>query len=83
MPCTGHSHQKHKRLPARGPDIWGIEAKDADTFVLDQIGLDKSRVYSRIQQIADSRHNPPTTVGDVLAELENNGLLASSAALRV
>jgi DNA-binding IscR family transcriptional regulator len=62
---------------------WNIEAKDADTFVLDQITLDKSRVYSRVQQIADSRHNPPTTMGDVLAKLENSGLLESVATLRV
>jgi predicted nucleic acid-binding protein len=71
-----------KDFPTEALSPWGIEAKDADTFVLDQIGLDKSRVYGRVQQIADSRHNPPTTVGDVLAELEKNGLLESTAALR-
>src|SRR4051812_36811462 len=62
-----------KDFPADALSPWGIEAKDADTFVLDQISLDKSRVYGRVQQIADSRHHPPATVGDVLTELERNG----------
>ncbi|KAA9166777.1 hypothetical protein FPZ12_000770 [Amycolatopsis acidicola] len=31
---------------------------------------------------ADARRDPPTTVGDVLSELERNGLLESAAALR-
>jgi hypothetical protein len=72
-----------KDFPANALSSWDIEAKDADTFVLDQISLDKSRVYGRVQQIADSRRHPPTTVGDVLTELEKNGLLESAAALRV
>lgn len=71
-----------KDFPQDALAPWGIEAKDADTFVLDQISFDKSRVYSRIQQIADARRNPPTTVPDVLAELEKNGLFESTARLR-
>jgi predicted nucleic acid-binding protein len=61
---------------------WNIEAKDADTFVLDQICFAKSKVYSRVQQIADSRRNPPCTIEDVLRELERCGLLQATAALR-
>ncbi|WP_168211415.1 hypothetical protein [Actinosynnema sp. ALI-1.44] len=50
--------------------------------MLDQICLSKNEVYSRVQQIADSRHHPPTTVPEVLAELERNGLFESAARLR-
>jgi hypothetical protein len=70
-------------FPPKALAPWGVEAKDADTFVLDQISIDKTRVYSRIQQIADSRNHPPTTVADVLIELERNGLLESVATLRI
>jgi predicted nucleic acid-binding protein len=71
-----------KDFPAGKLAAWNVEAKDADAFVLDQIGLRKSLVYGAVQQIADSRHKPPMIVGDVLAELEHNGLLESVAALR-
>ncbi|MFC0113416.1 hypothetical protein [Kibdelosporangium aridum] len=33
-----------KDFPQAALAPWGIEAKDADTFVLDQISFDKSRV---------------------------------------
>ena len=71
-----------KHFPSGMLAPWNVEAKDADAFVLDQIDLRKSVVYGAIQQIADSRHNPPMIVGDVLVELERNGLLESVAALR-
>lgn len=61
---------------------WNVEAKDADTFVLDQICFAKSKVYARVQQIADLRKQPPNTVEDVLRDLERCGLLQSAAALR-
>jgi predicted nucleic acid-binding protein len=72
-----------KDFPQDALSPWGIEAKDADAFVLDQICLDRARVYSRVQQIADSRRHTVTTVADVLTELERNGLLESVARLRV
>lgn len=71
-----------KDFPAAELQRWHIEAKDADTFVLDQICLGKSQVYARVQQIADSRGRPPSTVEDVLRELERCGLLQTAAALR-
>ncbi len=60
----------------------GIEAKSPDDFILDQIDIDGRIVWACVQQIADSRQNPPETVDDVLRELENNGLVESMAALR-
>lgn len=61
---------------------WGIEAKSPDDFVLDQIDLDGRIVWACVQQIADSRLNPPETVDDVLDALEKGGLVESVAALR-
>jgi hypothetical protein len=72
-----------KDFPSKALVPWGLEAKDADTFLLDQISIDKTRVYTRIQQIADCRNHPPTTVAEILVELEKTGLLQSVAVLRV
>jgi PIN domain len=61
---------------------WDMAAKSPDDFVLDQLGIDDRVVFSCVQEIANTRRNPPQTVPDVLAELENVGLMASVAALR-
>ncbi|MET8145108.1 PIN domain-containing protein [Sphaerisporangium sp. NPDC005288] len=61
---------------------WGVEARSPDDFVLGQIGLDARVVWACVQQIADSRTNPPETVDDVLDALERAGLVESVAALR-
>jgi predicted nucleic acid-binding protein len=61
---------------------WDIEAKSPDDFVLDQIDLDGRIVWACVQQIADSRLNPPETVDDVLDALERAGLVEAVAALR-
>jgi predicted nucleic acid-binding protein len=61
---------------------WGIEARHPDDFVLDQIDLNDRLVWGCVQQIANSRSNPPETVEDVLAQLERSGLIQSAAALR-
>lgn len=60
----------------------GIEALRPDEFVLDLIDLDAKIVWACLQQIADSRRNPPGTVDDVLLQLERSGLVESVAALR-
>ncbi|MCO5994509.1 PIN domain-containing protein [Actinoallomurus rhizosphaericola] len=62
--------------------VWGIEAKSPDDFLLDQIDLDDRIVWACIQQIVDSRVNPPETIEDVLDALERAGLVESAAALR-
>ncbi|MFF4413333.1 hypothetical protein ACFYY8_12445 [Streptosporangium sp. NPDC001559] len=61
---------------------WEIEAKSPDDFVLDQIDLDGRVVWACVQQIADSRINPPEAVDDVLDALEKAGLVESVASLR-
>ncbi|MGY1898489.1 PIN domain-containing protein [Nocardia gipuzkoensis] len=61
---------------------WHIEAKSPDDFLLDQIDLDDRVVWACIQQIADSRINPPESVADVLDALENAGLVEAVASLR-
>jgi predicted nucleic acid-binding protein len=71
-----------KDFPAQDMAVWGIEAKSPDDFVLDQIDLDHRIVWACVQQIADSRTNPPETVGDVLDALESAGLVESVTALR-
>ena len=61
---------------------WDIEAKHPDDFVLDQIDINDRVIWGCVQQIANSRSNPPETVEDVLAQLERSGLVRSAAALR-
>jgi len=61
---------------------WDIEAKSPDDFLLDQIALDGRIVWACVQQIADSRNNPPENAEDVLDALERAGLIEAVAALR-
>lgn len=61
---------------------WDMEAKSADEFVLDQIGLNAKTVWSCVQQIADAWRDPPGSVVDVLSRLERCGLVQSAAELR-
>lgn len=69
-------------FPVEVLDQWGVEAKSADDFVLDQLHLDAPSVYVAVQQIADAWRNPPGTFGDVLDRLERTGLVASVAFMR-
>jgi predicted nucleic acid-binding protein len=62
---------------------WGIEAKSADSFLLDLLGLDDRIVYACMQQITESRRNPPETADDTLAQMERSGLRRTAAALRL
>jgi hypothetical protein len=69
-------------FPAEELAKWNLEAKSQDDFVLDQIDLDDRIVWACVQQIVDSRVNPPETIEDVLDTLERAGLVESVAALR-
>ncbi|TDC97309.1 PIN domain-containing protein [Actinomadura sp. 7K507] len=69
-------------FPASDLEVWGLEARSPDDFVLDQIDLDDRVVWACVQQIVDSRVNPPETIEDVLDALERAGLVESVAALR-
>jgi predicted nucleic acid-binding protein len=71
-----------KDFPAERLQPWNVEAKLPDDFLLDQINVDARIVYSCVQEIANSRTNPPETIEDVLRELERAGLVQSVAALR-
>ena len=71
-----------KDFPAEVLSSWNVEAKSPDDFVLDQIDFDDRIVWACVQQIVDSRKNPPETIEDVLDELERAGLVESAAALR-
>ena len=69
-------------FPAAALRLWGLEAKSADAFILDQIGTDRDTVRGALQRIADSRANPKATFSDVLNGLERDGLVESVAAIR-
>ncbi|WP_406398427.1 PIN domain-containing protein [Streptomyces uncialis] len=71
-----------KDFPVRHLSPWDVEAVHPDAFVAAQIDLDPRVIYSQIQQIANGRVKPPTTVADILDRLERDGLVASAAALR-
>jgi predicted nucleic acid-binding protein len=69
-------------FPAESLQPWQLEAKSPDGFLLEQISIDDRRVWACVQQIADSRRNPPETAEDVLDALERAGIVESVAALR-
>ena len=71
-----------KDFPEEALGHWDIEAKHPDAFILNQIHLDRPTVYGSIQRIADSCANPPRNVNDIVAMLEDLGLVESVAALR-
>jgi len=71
-----------RHFPAADLELWDVEAKSPDDFVLDQVGIDGRTVAACVQQIADSRIRPPQDTEDVLSQLERDGLVESIAALR-
>jgi predicted nucleic acid-binding protein len=71
-----------KDFPRAALRQWDIDPKDADEFVLDQIGLSAKVVWGCVQEIAVSWRRPPGTVADVLVSLERCGLVRSVAELR-
>lgn len=71
-----------KDFPADELATWNLHVKSPDDFVLDQIDLDDRIVWACVQQIVDSRVNPPETIEDVLDAMESAGMVESVAALR-
>ncbi|WP_243710733.1 PIN domain-containing protein [Actinomadura sp. KC216] len=69
-------------FPREALQPWALEAKTPDEFILDQIDIDDRNVWACVQEIADTRNNPPGTVDDVLDELEHAGLVEAVAELR-
>lgn len=74
--------QNLRDFPIADLEQWDIEAKSADEFIHDQIGISGHIVAACVQQIADSRIRPPAAFDDVLSQLERDGLLQSVTALR-
>lgn len=70
-----------RHFPVASLRKFAVEPLTADEFVLDQVDLSPKTVWSCIQQIADSRRNPPCLPADVLAQLERCGLVRSVAFL--
>jgi hypothetical protein len=75
--------RNRKDFPAKTLAQWNIRPKSPDDFVRDVIDLDPQAVWACVQQIVDSRTKRPVTVDDVLGELQRDGLVASTAALRM
>ncbi|MBX6370809.1 MAG: hypothetical protein IRZ02_00945 [Acidothermus sp.] len=73
---------KLKDFPASALQPWNVEAKSPDAFVLDQISINVTAVAASIQQIANSRTNPPAAFEDILTQLERDGPVESTAVLR-
>jgi hypothetical protein len=75
--------RNRKDFPVKTLAQWNISPKSPDDFVRDVIDLDSQAVWACVQQIVDSRTKRPVTVDDVLGELQRDGLVASTAALRM
>ena len=71
-----------RAFPAQELAEYNVEAKTPDDFVLDQISIDDRVVFACVQDIANCRARPHTAQ-DILAELENTGLVSSAGALSV
>jgi hypothetical protein len=71
----------HRNLAANRPDITP-EKLGRLRHLMNAAVPDCRIVWACVQQIVDSRVNPPETVEDVLDALERAGLVESVAALR-
>jgi predicted nucleic acid-binding protein len=71
-----------KDFPSKTLAHWDIRPKSPDNFVRDVMDFDSQAVWACVQQIVDSRTKRPVTIDDVLGELQRDGLVASTAALR-
>ncbi len=63
--------------------IYGIGACHPDPFLVDQLNLDTERVCTAMRQHRASLKNPPKTVEEYLATLEEQGLSTFSQAIRI
>ncbi|WP_432761972.1 PIN domain-containing protein [Saxibacter everestensis] len=69
-------------FPQSALDIWGLEAKHPDAFLIDQFHLDSLTLHTAVSRIADSTKSPPLDVGDILDRLEDLDLIETASALR-
>jgi predicted nucleic acid-binding protein len=75
--------RNRKDFPVKTLAQWEIRPKSPDDFVRDVMDFDSQAVWACVQQIVDSRKKRPVTIDDVLGELQRDGLVAASAALRM
>ena len=71
-----------KDFPANAMAMHGAEAIHPDDLVLDLIDDDPGAVLAVVRRQAAALKNPPMTVDEVLARLEEQGLARSVARLR-
>jgi hypothetical protein len=69
-------------FPADRLAPFGVEPQDPDTFVLGLLNLHEAAVSALVVRQAADLKNPPRTVEDVLATLQDNGLVRSVAEMR-
>jgi hypothetical protein len=77
-PCGGH-HICADRQPCYDPDAFATALTRGAGH---PAALSLQAVAASIRQIADSRTNPPEAVEDILTQLERDGLVESTVALR-
>ncbi|MBN9608209.1 MAG: PIN domain-containing protein [Actinobacteria bacterium 69-20] len=70
-----------KHFPAGKLAPFGVEARGADDFLVDQIHISVVTVRAIVTAIGVSRPNPVSD-GQILAEMERSGLIQSAALLR-
>jgi predicted nucleic acid-binding protein len=71
-----------KDFPAEALATHEMEAKHADEFVIDQLGLAPAAVVNVIVEQSQALKNPPRSVADLLETLRDCGLAQSVAKLR-
>ena len=71
-----------KDFPAETLALYGVEAVDPDTFVVDLIDLAPGVVLRVVDEQAKSLKSPPRTTLELIDTLEGNGLRRTAAKLR-
>ena len=69
-------------FPEQALSIYGLGACHPDLFLVDQLNLDAERVCLAMRQHRASLRNPPKTVDEYLATLEEQGLSRFSQAVQ-
>lgn len=68
-------------FPAAALDVWNIEAKRADDFLVDQFHLAPDVLHGIVHQLSRAWKGEPTA-SEVLRRFESSGLLQTAALLR-
>lgn len=71
-----------KDFPASALEVYSIEAKHPDDFVLESIDISPGGMVQVVIQQASALRSPPRTIHDLLDTLRNQGIPRSVARLR-